>query len=841
MTAFDSNIEAQVVDEGDFVERSEFGRRPPSSRSLRLKFLAIIVPLVVVIVVATLAVIAYLNYTTQEELLSVRAQLISRLQAAALAKPMWELDTAQIQTLIVALEMDPEFRGAAIVDTATGEVMSNHDLQNESRYQHGDISKKETSVRIEEPIIYYARDKREELGKLVLILSKEGIRENLRLLLIIGSVAFLFLLASIIGVMFLVLQGMVFRPLSLILAAIADVEKRNWTQVVWKSRDELGSLVTSFNHMIKGLEAGYQAQQALADSEERYALCMAGANDGLWDWDLRTGKMYFSPRWRSMIGLEEIEAHLTEREWFDRVHPEDRERLRREIDAQLSGRVPTLNSEHRVLHRDGSYRWMLGRGIAVRDDHQKPYRMAGSLTDITERKRAEEQLLYNAFHDALTGLPNRALMMDRLAMALNRQRRDKSHIMALMFIDFDRFKMVNDSLGHMAGDRMLVICSQRLKSVLRDTDTIARFGGDEFVILLEYLDDEAQAVLTAQRIEDQLSIPLELEGQDIFTSASIGIVFGNDTYEKPEDMLRDADIALYEAKATGRAKYVIFDTNMHAAAVKMLQIDSELRRALERDEFVAYYQPLVWLGTGKIAGFETLIRWIHPERGLIPPGDFIPVAEETGLIEGIGHFVTLAVCKQLKEWSAKYPESSSLAVSVNCSPKELQSKKYIQRLDDMLTKYEVNRKQVKLEITESAIMDDQNEMARILHEIKELGVQLWIDDFGTGHSSLGHMHLFPFDGIKVDRSFVSVHHTELKEKPHVSKPQIVRTIVSLAQSLECQVVAEGIETPEQYVQLKQLGCDFGQGFLFSKPVPADTAAELIATARSWKADPAKAI
>lgn len=804
--------------------------------SLRFKFLMIFIPIVSAIVVTALGILVYLNGERQRELLETRAELIARLQASALAKPMWELDTTQIKTLIVALEMDPDFLGAAIVDASTGDIMDSSDGTGVGAYQHGVIEQRSSVIRIEEPIVYYAREKREELGRLVLVLSVQTIRENLKKLVYISGIAFVVLLAAIVGVVFMVLQGMVFRPLSLILDAITDIEKKIWHQVEWESRDELGSLVGSFNHMITSLEVGDRAQSALKESEQRYAVAMSGANDGLWDWDLRTGAMYFSPRWRAMVGLEEKEVYLSEQEWFDRVHPEDRDRLRREIDSHLAGRTEYLDVEHRVLHRDGTYRWMLGRGASVRDDTGKAYRMAGSLTDITERKKAEEQLLYNAFHDTLTGLPNRALMIDRLAMALNRYRRDSAHTIAVLFIDFDRFKMVNDSLGHMAGDRMLIICAQRLQSVLRETDTIARLGGDEFVILLEDLEDEAQAVLTAQRIQDQLSIPLELEGQDVFTSASIGIVFAGARYEKPEDLLRDADIALYEAKATGRGKYVIFDTRMHTQAVKMLQIDSELRRALERNEFAAFYQPLVDLDNGRLIGFEALARWFHPERGMVPPGDFIPVAEETGLIEGIGNYICEAVLEQHAEWVQKYPDYGALNLSINCSPVELSSKKYTQRLDDMLSKYDVRRDMVKIEITESAIMDDPEEVAKILHELKELGVQLWIDDFGTGHSSLGHMHLFPFDGIKVDRSFVSMHHSELKENPWVSKPQIVKTIVSLAQAIDCEVVAEGVETPEQYAQLKQLGVTFAQGFLFSKPVEVDTATRLVDERRIWPND-----
>ena len=806
--------------------------------SLRVKFLLWFVPVISIVVVGALGVVAYLNYTSQQDLLRTRAELIARLQASALAKPMWELDTVQITTLVGALSKDPDYLGSAVLDPISGEVMNNHDLSlSDQGYVSGVIDPTASHIRITEPIVYQARDQEEVLGQLLLVLSTKTIDHSLRLVVTIGAVAFVFLLASIIGIVFTVLQGMVFRPLNLMLSAISSVERKEWAGVDWHSSDELGKLVNSFNHMVTGLEDGDRAQKQLVDSEERYALAMSGANDGLWDWDLRTGAMYFSPRWNAMIGLPETDATLTDKEWLDRVHPEDRERVRREIEAHISGRTPTFSSEHRLLHRDGSYRWVLGRGLAVRDDGDgRAYRMAGSLTDITERKKAEEALLHNAFHDSLTGLPNRALMMDRVSMSLNRAKRDEEQRMAVLFIDFDRFKMVNDSLGHMAGDQMLIVCAQRLKTCLRDTDTIARFGGDEFVILLEDMENESQAIACANRIHDELSKPLDLDGQEVFTSASIGIVFGGPQYAKPEELLRDADIALYEAKATGRAKHVVFDTEMHAQAVNMLKIDADLRRAIERDEIEVFYQPLVSLSTGRLTGFEALSRWRHPDRGIVPPSEFIPVAEETGLIAAIGERMIDMVCHQLSRWHDEYPEFADLSVSLNCSPNELRDHRYIDRFRATLDRYPVRREMIKVEITESAIMDDPNKMADRLHGLEDLGLRLWLDDFGTGHSSLGQLDLFPFHGIKIDRSFVSPPFKELKERPGVKKPTLVGTIVALAQSLRVATVAEGIETAQQFNELRELGVNQGQGFLFAKPVDRIAAEDFIRQAKSWRSD-----
>ena len=802
--------------------------------SLRFKFVFYFLPVILLIIIGALTGIVWLNYGGQEELLRTRAQLVARLQAAALAKPMWELDTIQIIKLVRALETDPSFLGSAIVDSQNGTILGTREFGAEKSYRYGRIAPEDSNIRIEEPIVFFTRNKRQELGRLVLVLSTQTIDETLKHSILIVCIAFSILTISAISLVLLMLQSLVLRPLDLILGAIDDVERKRWATVEWHSRDELGQLVTLFNQLVGSLEAGDLAQNQLKDSEERYALAMRGANDGLWDWDLRSNKMYFSPRWNAMLGLEEVGATLSEKDWLNRIHPEDRDRVRREIESHLTGRTPAFTSEHRVLHRDGSYRWMLGRGLGVRDNRDLAYRMAGSLTDITERKRAEEALLHNAFHDTLTGMPNRALMMDRISVALARQRQDVAHNMALLFIDFDRFKMVNDSLGHMAGDQMLVICAQRLQSCLRETDTIARFGGDEFVILLEDMPNESLLIKVANSIHAQLSAPIKLLGQEIFTSASIGIVFGGIQYEKPEDMLRDADIALYEAKATGRSKHVVFDTHMHVQAVNILKIDAELRRAIERNEIEVFYQPLIDQSTGALSGFEALSRWRHPERGMVSPVDFIPLAEETGLINAIGEYVTETVCHQMSDWAGKYARACDLSIAINCSPVELIDGKYSQRLENIINRQPINRHLIKIEVTESAIMQDTSNMVQILNQIKELGVRLWIDDFGTGHSSLGQLDKFPFHGIKIDQSFVSAQVSEIKSRPQISKPQLIRVILALAENMEVETVAEGIETMEQYAQLRMLGVNFGQGFLYSPPVVKAQAEKFIRNGVTWE-------
>ncbi|HEY4491262.1 MAG TPA: PAS domain S-box protein, partial [Acidobacteriota bacterium] len=360
------------------------------------------------------------------------------------------------------------------------------------------------------------------------------------------------------------------------------------------------------------------AEKALRESEERYALAVTGANDGLWDWDLKTNKIYFSERWKSMLGYSPELISNSPDEWFKRVHPDDFERLKAEITSHLKGNIAQLQNEHRMLHQDGSYRWMLSRGVAVRDI-KGAYRMAGSQTDVTERKLAVEQLLHDAFHDALTNLSNRALFMDRLsgaaARATSRARRGGRYLFAVLFLDLDRFKVINDSLGHLIGDQLLISIARRLEKCLRPGDTIARLGGDEFAILIEDILDVEDAITVAKRIQSDLKMPLDVGEQEVFTSASIGIALSSVKYEKAEDLLRDADTAMYRAKALGKARYEVFSESMHGRAVALLQLETDLRRAIERNEFVIHYQPIVSLQNRKVIGFEALVRWKHPDRG----------------------------------------------------------------------------------------------------------------------------------------------------------------------------------------------------------------------------------
>lgn len=443
---------------------------------------------------------------------------------------------------------------------------------------------------------------------------------------------------------------------------------------------------------------------------------------------------------------------------------------------------------------------------------------------VKERTRqleaANAQLLQMALHDSLTGLPNRGWFVERLEGALKLAKTNSSYLFAVLFIDCDRFKVVNDSLGHLVGDQLLIAISYRLQELLSPKDLLARLGGDEFALLLTSVNNIQSATTLASNILDALSNPFELTRNEVFINASIGIALGDGNYEKPEHLLRDADTAMYRAKELGRGRYHIFDPKMHAEALQLLEIETDLRRAVERREFILHYQPIVCLKTGKIAGFEALVRWLHPQRGLISPGLFIPVAEETGLINQIGTLVLREACHQLRLWQEQGIADHSLTVSVNLSVRQFAREDLIEQIDAALAESQLNPQNLKLEITESAIMDNSNSAAIILQELQKRHIQLSIDDFGTGYSSLSYLHRFPVDTLKVDRSFVQ----RLDENPHLG---LIPAILSIAETLGMNAIAEGIETSLQLAQLQSFKCQFGQGYFFSKPLDAAKAQELI--------------
>ncbi len=464
---------------------------------------------------------------------------------------------------------------------------------------------------------------------------------------------------------------------------------------------------------------------------------------------------------------------------------------------------------------------------AGRNQQGKLVALRWLLRELTERKQAEAELLHNAFHDALTGLPNRALLLNLLEQAIEYGKLHENYLFAVLFLDLDSFKTINDSLGHVRGDQLLSAFAGRIITALRPTDTAARLGGDEFTILLTGIKDVSDALRVADRIQKELTLPFYLGEQEVFTTSSIGIALSTKGYDRPEDLLRDADTAMYRAKRLGAGHYEIFKPDMHVEAVARLQLETELRQAVERQEFRIHYQPIVSLATGFITGFEALVRWQHPCRGLILPAEFIPVATETGLSIPIDRWVLAQACRQIQQWQEQYPVVPPLTISVNLCRLRLAQPDLISHLDQVLRSTNLDAHRLKLEITERVMMEDASKATQRLKQLSELGVQLDIDDFGTGYSSLSRLHQFPINVLKIDRSFVS------GSGQDSGNLNIIETIVTLAHRLGVEVTAEGVETRLQLQQLRELKCEYGQGYFFSRPLSSEAAEALLAANPQW--------
>jgi len=447
--------------------------------------------------------------------------------------------------------------------------------------------------------------------------------------------------------------------------------------------------------------------------------------------------------------------------------------------------------------------------------------------EIASRQQLQDKLLDIVLHDSLTGLPNRVLFVRRLGKALNLAKQDSNYQFAVLYLDCDRFKVVNDSLGHPVGDELLIAIAHRLQLCLNSGDTLARLGGDEFGILVETLTDISSAIQVAEKILQQFSITFKLSRYEVFMNASIGINWGNKYYEKPEYLLRDADTAMYRAKALGKARYNIFDPVMHQEAIQLLEIENDLRRAVERQEFLVYYQPIISLNTGQISGFEALVRWQHPVRGLISPVEFMPVAEETGLINAIDMWVLQSACHQLRTWQAHPLVPQNLTVSVNLSAKLFNQPNLIAQIDQIIYETKINPSNLELEITESVIMENTHVVRAIIEQIRKRKIKLVMDDFGTGYSSLSYLHSFPLNSLKIDKSFIS------RMQFNQETMGLVPAIISIAESMDIAVIAEGVETSEQLAKLRNLNCDFAQGYLFAQPLEQQSIVNFIATAPQW--------
>src|SRR6201993_2482913 len=588
-----------------------------------------------------------------------------------------------------------------------------------------------------------------------------------------------------------------------------------------------------------------RVRRQLAEREQIFQLITENAADMIAVIDRNGKRVYNSPAYQKILGYGPEELAATSS--MDQIHPDDRARVQEaSAKASTTGRAEQL--EYRIRHKDGSWRFLESTASAIRSPQGEGVGLVIVNRDITQRKRAEERLEHQSFHDSLTDLPNRSLFLDRLQRSVAVSRRHSKFKCAVLFIDIDEFKVFNDSLGHAAGDSLLVQIAERLRTGLRGSDTItrrrpvddeidlfvgestlARPGGDEFTVLIEELHDPSDAIRVAERIRQRLAVPFQFNGQEIVLSVSIGIAFSNDGATEAPDLLRDAEIAMYRAKGNGKGHCEVFDHAMHAGAIKRLQLETDLRKGIELNQFRVYYQPVVSLHSGQIVGFETLSRWQRPE-GLVMPAEFIPIADETGIILAMNRQLLYEACRQVRSWQALFPSGPPLSVNVNISPKQLAQTDLASQLGKILQETGLAPSSLNLEITETIAMADAQRSAAVFCELKALGVRLDIDDFGTGYSSLSRLQRFPVDTLKIDRSFISRVDTD------VETAEIVRVIVMLARGLRLEVVAEGVETQAQADWLKDIGCELAQGYLFSKPVPSETIVQLLGNAANASAN-----
>ena len=575
-------------------------------------------------------------------------------------------------------------------------------------------------------------------------------------------------------------------------------------------------------------------RRELAEREQLFQLISENAADMIALVDCDGRRLYNSPAYEKVLGYTSEDLKTTAS--IEQIHPDDRARVLQAAEkARLTGQGEQV--EYRILHKNGSWRTLESTASAIRNAKGETEKLVIVNRDITLRKRAEELLLHNAFHDGLTNLPNRALFLDRLQHALTLSKKHSNYLFAVLLIDIDEFKVINDSLGHTAGDELLIQIGQRLTESVRRADTVsrprtpaaeksglegtlARLGGDEFTILLDDIRDPIEAVRVAERIQAELAAPFTVNGDDVVISASIGIASSVTSHTRAEDLIRDADIAMYRAKQSGKARCEVFDAAMHATAVKRLRLETELRKALDQGEFRVYYQPIVSLQTGRIVGFEALSRWQRSD-GLVSPAEFIPVAEETGLIVPMNRHLRLEACRQVVAWQKQFPANPSLTMSMNITAKEFALPELAGDIAKAIQETGIAAECVRLEIVETLAMGDSERSGKVLSELRGLGVKLSIDDFGTGYSSLSRLRRIPVDTLKIDRVFVMNMDSDPENR------ELVRVIITLAHNFGLKVVAEGAETETHVKQLQKLNCEQAQGYFFSKPQDAGSMTYLL--------------
>jgi diguanylate cyclase (GGDEF)-like protein/PAS domain S-box-containing protein len=857
--------------------------------------------------------------------------------ADILAVPLWTFDENGI-------------RQAGSVFTQNEQVASVHIEDHRGRVLFELVKAPDGAARVERvrPILF----ENQRIGTARITLTLAPYTRSLRVFTVTMVAAFggvVVVLALATGLFLRVFLARPFRELMQGMILLAD--GRFSDDFKQPHHRELEEIMIEFRGMASRVQSRESALEAEVlereKAQERYALAVRGANDGIWDWDLYTDEVYYSPRWKEIIGFAEHEFPANVEEWKKRIHPDDLEVVVNAHQSLMAGIMDEMNLEYRLRHKHGSYRWVHARGASLKDESGEPLRIAGAITDvtqrkqaesqlrkseemyrsliettsegylmldrdavirgtnkafrdmlgysrieieghtpmdfmehgdarlfrnllaqrvnsphqqgeftfhrkegddvnvlasattmfdsngevkgcfvlftdITERKRMENQLRHQAMHDPLTGLANRTLCMDRLTRALERARRRGNYNFALIFVDLDRFKIINDSLGHNVGDVVLIEVSRRLEESVRELDTVSRFGGDEFIVLLEELQSPRMAIQVVKRMRSRLRRPYNLAGHEIQISASLGIVLGPVDAQHAEDVLRYSNLAMHRAKATGRDRFKVFSNRLLEHAVQLMTLENDMDTAMAEGQFFLNYQPIVQLkGEKRVFAFEALARWMHPERGLISPMEFIAVAEETGQITDLGLWVLHEACATMARWRMTIPAAQDIFLSVNISGKQFAQSDLIGKIRRILNETKMPANRLKLEITETAIMQNAVQATNTLRMLKELGITLAVDDFGTGYSSMSYLQKLPLDHLKIDLSFVQA----LDTGPE--NVEIVKAIINLAHTLGLEVVAEGVERPQHQRTLMELGCEYYQGYLYSRPVSAGEAEHFI--------------
>lgn len=562
---------------------------------------------------------------------------------------------------------------------------------------------------------------------------------------------------------------------------------------------------------------------------DRYEVLSALLREGIWDWNLVTGDVEYSSRWQELIGIDEADLGHSIEGWLNRIHPLDRPGVSSQLEALRVGRFPKIHNQHRLLHKDGEYRHVEIDAVALTDeeDTRRVVRVIGTISDVTKQRLVEHKLLFDTYHDPLTGLPNRTYFTALLDQAIDRRATDTDTKFGVIVIDLDRFNRINDGLGHSSGNKILLAATERLRHALRAEDVLARLAGDEFAILLDPVSSAEDVEKMAERLQSNLSRVFEIDGRSIFLSACAGIALPEEEGLTGEILLQNACAAANHAKSLGRARSKRFAPALVENRRDLIQRETELRQAIERHEFQLRYQPIICVETGRLSGFEALVRWEHPVMGQIEPSEFIPMTEETGLIIPLGQWILAEACEQMRDWQSRFPATDPLSISVNLSCRQLADPDLVASVQSIKQLSGLAPNTLRLEITESLMMEDTVNASLMVEKLRDLGIGIHVDDFGTGYSSLSTLPHLPIDTLKIDRSFIA------RMFDNSRTAQIVKTIISLAKTLDLDVTAEGVETREQLEQLRELGCCHAQGYYFSAPLDKEGAERLIQSHPTW--------